>query len=101
MQESTPALIPALRSRRNAFAPISRLPSEILAEVFSFLSSSTWDKETGYLKWTCVVRVCHRWREIALNYPLLWSHINFTKLTPVAMVENTLPGEDDTLTFGG
>jgi F-box-like len=87
MQESILALIAALRSRRNALAPVSRLPPEVLAAVFSILSLSTWDKETGYLEWTCVVRVCHRWRETALNYPPLWSHINFTKLTPVAMVE--------------
>ena len=35
----------------------------------------------------CVAHVCRRWRETALNHPRLWSHINFTKLTPAGMAE--------------
>ena len=71
----------ALRSRRNILAPISRLPPETLATIFSFLSPS-WNKEAGYSAWMSVVHVCRRWRETALNHPRLWSHINFTNLTP-------------------
>jgi hypothetical protein len=29
--------------------------------------------------------VCHRWREISLNLPCLWSHINLTELTPAGV----------------
>ena len=77
----------ALRSRRNALAPISRLPPETLAVIFSFLSPSAWDKEAGHFARMCVAHVCHRWRETALNHPRLWSHIDFTKLTPAAMAK--------------
>ncbi|KAF8481686.1 hypothetical protein DFH94DRAFT_404420 [Russula ochroleuca] len=77
----------ALKSRRNALAPISRLPPEILATIFSLLPPSTWNKEAGHLEWIRVGHVCRLWRETALNHPRLWSYINFTKLTPAAAVE--------------
>ena len=93
----------ALRSRRNALAPVSRLPPETLAAIFFFLSppatfftSLHFNRygcfnDYGHLAWMCVAHVCHQWRETALNHPRLWSHINFTrstvKLTPVAMAE--------------
>jgi hypothetical protein len=74
----------ALRSRRNALAPISRVPPETLAAIFSFLSPS-WNKEAGHLAWMHVAHVCRRWRETALNHPHLWSYINFAKLTPAGV----------------
>jgi hypothetical protein len=70
-----------------ALAPISRLPPEILASIFAFLSPSAWNEEAGHSAWICITHVCHWWRETALNYPRLWSHINLTKLTPVGMAE--------------
>lgn len=76
-----------LGSHHNALAPISRLPPEILAEIFCFFTSSTWNKEYGHLAWIRVTHVCHQWRETALSHPRLWSHINFTKLMPTAMAE--------------
>ena len=99
LEESTRAL----RSRRNALAPISRLPLETLAAVFFFLSPPAtfftsfhfnrygYFNDYGHLAWMRVAHVCQQWRETALNNPRLWSHINFTintvKLTPVAMAE--------------
>jgi hypothetical protein len=77
----------ALKSRRNALAPISCLPPEILAAIFSLLPSSTWNKGAGNLEWIRVAHACRRWREIALNHPRFWSYINFTKLTPAAVAE--------------
>ena len=82
LQES----ILALKSRRNALAPISRLPPETLAEIFSLLPSS-WNKQVGHLARIRVAHVCSRWRETALNHSLLWSHIDFNMLTPAGMAE--------------
>ena len=76
-----------LKSRRNALAPISRLPPETLAAIFSFLPSSTWNKGAGHFEWIRVAHICRRWRETALNHPRFWSYINFTKLTPAAVAE--------------
>ena len=72
---SLQASIRALKSHRNKLAPISRLPPETLAAIFSFLPSSRF------------AHVCSRWRETTLNYPRLWSYINFDMLTPVGMDE--------------
>ena len=84
LEESTRAL----KSRRNALAPISCLPPETLAAIFSFLSPE-WNNDAGagYLEWICITHVCRRWREAALNHLRLWSHINLTKLAPAAMAE--------------
>ena len=78
--------IRVLKSRRNALAPISRLPPETLAAIFSFLSPST-NKEAFHLKWICVSHVSRQWRETALNYPRLWSHIKLSKPVPAAIAE--------------
>ena len=74
--------------RRNALAPISRLPPETLAEIFSLLSFSADDSESvPYLAWIHVTHVCHRWREIAIYSPYLWGHINFTEVTLPGLTE--------------
>jgi hypothetical protein len=39
------------------------------------------------MDWLCVTHVCHQWREIALNNPLFWNHIDFTNLTPASAAE--------------
>jgi len=77
-----------LKYRRNALAPISRLPPETLAEIFSLLPFPTHDfEDVPYLEWIRVTHVCHRWREIALCFPYLWNHIHFTKLTLAGITE--------------
>jgi hypothetical protein len=74
--------------RRNTLAPISRLPPETLAEIFSRLPFSGDDNEdVPYLAWIGVTHVCHRWREIALHSPYLWNHIDFTELTLAGFTE--------------
>ena len=77
----------ALKSRYNELVPISRLPCEVLAAIFSFLSAFAWDEGSGLLAWICAAHVCRRWRETALNHPRFWNHINLTELTPVGMAE--------------
>ncbi|KAF8492738.1 hypothetical protein F5888DRAFT_1891575 [Russula emetica] len=84
---SSEASTRALKSRYNELAPISRLPCEVLSAIFSFLSVFAWNDGSGLLAWIHVAHVCHRWRETALNHPRFWSHINFTKLTPVGVAE--------------
>jgi hypothetical protein len=34
-----------------------------------------------------VSHICHQWREIALNQPLLWSHVDFTTLSSAGITE--------------
>ena len=86
--------IRALRYRRNALAPISSLPTEVITLIFSFLrarATSAFTPDTkpdpDPLAWLRVTHVCHQWREIALNLPHFWSHIDFTNLSPVGAAE--------------
>ena len=74
---------------RNTLIPISRLPPEIQSIIFSLLPSfEVLDLDfsnLGSFPQTLtapVSHVCRRWREISLNLPCHWSHINFTKPTP-------------------
>ena len=77
-----------LKYRHNALAPISRLPHETLAEIFSLLSFPAGKYQYyRYMEWICVTHVCRRWREVALCFPYLWSHIDFTSLTLAGVTE--------------
>ncbi|KAH9081463.1 hypothetical protein EDB83DRAFT_2512327 [Lactarius deliciosus] len=93
--ESLESSIRELRLRRNALAPISFLPTDVFAAIFSFLrirvpiapSPSALGGRSDHLAWLRVTHVCHHWREIILNQPLFWSHIDFTTLTSAGAVE--------------
>ena len=81
----------ALRYRRNALAPVSSLPPEVTVLIFSLSrapssTSTTWEKPDR-LAWLRVAHVCHQWRELALNHPLFWSHVDFVNLSPVGAAE--------------
>jgi hypothetical protein len=77
-----------LECRRNPLAPISRLPLETLAEIFSLLRFPTdHSKRLPYPAWIRVTYVCRRWRKVALYFPSLWSRIHFNKLTPAGIAK--------------
>uniref|UniRef100_A0A8H7XVH0 F-box domain-containing protein n=1 Tax=Psilocybe cubensis TaxID=181762 RepID=A0A8H7XVH0_PSICU len=63
----------SLRTRRNTFSPISRLPPELLSRIFGFLSQDSPLYGTTVLSWIRVSYVCRTWRSVALNHPSLWS----------------------------
>jgi hypothetical protein len=80
-----------LRLRRNVLQPISSLPPEMLATIFSFLClpgipSLGGEPDRNRTRFR-ITRVCHQWRDIALNQPQLWSHINFNTLSLAGATE--------------
>jgi hypothetical protein len=84
--------IRALKFRRNALAPISSLPTEVFAAIFSLLrlpgtTSAPAGEPDHHLAWSSVTHVCHQWREITLNDPLLWRQIDFTNITLAGAAE--------------
>jgi hypothetical protein len=86
LEESTG--IRALRLRRNALSPISTLPPEVFTAIFSLLCPSSPDiNPDHHLARLCVSHVCHHWREISLNQPLLWSNVNFNTLRLAGAIE--------------
>jgi hypothetical protein len=81
---------------RNEFAPASSLPTEVVTAIFSFLHVRVTSPafvhcekpdQPDRLAWLRVTHVCHQWREIALNHPLLWSHVDFTTFSPAGAAE--------------
>ena len=82
--------LPLIRPK-DELTPISSLPTEVITIIFSFLclpaTSLLGEKPNHHLVWQPVAHVCHQWREIAINQPLLWSHIDFNKLTLAGVIE--------------
>ncbi|KAG2015325.1 hypothetical protein CC2G_008608 [Coprinopsis cinerea AmutBmut pab1-1] len=62
-----------LRFERNKLSPVSRLPAEVLSEIFVWRASPT---EKPRMWVPSITHVCASWREIALNFPPLWSTIH-------------------------
>ena len=83
--------IRALKSRRNTHSPVSSLPPEVFTAIFSFLClpgvPSLGGNRGQNLARLRISHVCQQWREIALNLPLLWSHIDFNTLSSAGASE--------------
>ncbi|KAF5310141.1 hypothetical protein D9619_010579 [Psilocybe cf. subviscida] len=68
-----------LKTRRNTYAPISRLPSELLVKIFAELRGDDDDDDddgSGIVDvraWHHVTHVCRHWRCVALNATILWT----------------------------
>jgi hypothetical protein len=74
-----------LKLRRNTLSPVSSLPPEIFAAIFSFLClpgiPSLGGNPDHNIARLHISHVCHQWREIAFNQPQLWSHVDFNTLS--------------------
>lgn len=70
-----------LWSQFNARLPVSRLPPEVLTKIF--IMHRDFAKYPGGAKlghpryWIAISHVCRHWRTVALNYPTLWTYIDF------------------------
>ena len=85
-----------LKSRRNALTPISSLPTEVISTIFSLLrvpvassplTPPTPSENPDTLPWLRLSHVCHHWREITLNQPLFWSHLQIANFSLAGAVE--------------
>jgi hypothetical protein len=69
--------IRALKSRRNELSPISRLPAEILCNIFSLSFFWKPDYWTNFSQ-VNFSQVSQHWRSLALSVPELWTDIPLT-----------------------
>lgn len=71
----------SLKSRKNSLCRISRLPPEVLSEVFLVLAEQLQarDRFKVDFKWITVAQVCRLWRDIALQHGRLWGKIDVTR----------------------
>ncbi|KAH8092641.1 hypothetical protein BXZ70DRAFT_450031 [Cristinia sonorae] len=94
----------ARKKSLNALTPSHCLPPEILTEIFALcvdaavtrseddgLYSSESDPPlTSPYSWIHIIHVCHRWREVALQAPILWCNIIWTPAVNIACVSAML-----------
>jgi hypothetical protein len=72
----------ALKTLRNTFSPISRLPTEILCHIFYF----TQEQQRYFvLNWIKVTYISRQWRTVALNSPNLWTNLLFGPWTSIML----------------
>ncbi|KAI0067626.1 hypothetical protein BV25DRAFT_840188 [Artomyces pyxidatus] len=64
--------IGAINRRRNAIAPISFLPDEILSQI---ILEHAFAMDIFSDKWFSTLLVCQRWQQITLRHAQLWSYI--------------------------
>jgi F-box-like len=70
-----------LSNDRNAILPISRLPVEVLSEIFLVLAALIpYEEAKKRPGWIAITYVCQRWRAAALGCLRLWSSISLTHL---------------------
>ena len=80
--DATRQLLRSLLTRRNALAPISLLPPEILIRVFHLLAldEPPFSSEQNF-GWIRTTHVCRHWRQVALSDSSLWARIS--RIDPV------------------
>ncbi|TFK58261.1 hypothetical protein BDN72DRAFT_782324, partial [Pluteus cervinus] len=73
------ARIISLKTTRNTFTVVARLPIEVLEQIFVITARSAGDQGVGkgalFISW-----VCRSWRELALQTSALWSYVDFLDL---------------------
>ncbi|KAJ3555151.1 hypothetical protein NM688_g2732 [Phlebia brevispora] len=73
-----------LRRERNALTPTCRLPPEVLAMIFVWVVDvqplgEPHDFTVPRIKhWYPLLHVCRRWRDVALECPVLWNRVDVT-----------------------
>lgn len=71
--------IRGINTRLNALVPISRIPPELLSEVFLHTAGHRADPASHpppLRDWIRVTHVCRHWRETALQCTALWSRVD-------------------------
>ena len=64
-----------VRSLKNTFAPINRIPPEVLSLIPKYHTTRYMDQSLITL-----THVCRGWREIFNSHSSLWTHLNFTNI---------------------
>ncbi|TBU34352.1 hypothetical protein BD311DRAFT_711465 [Dichomitus squalens] len=74
---------PDAETKSSPTPPIARLPTELLATIFSLVApfetsdSDDWDAKT-WMGWVPLMLVCRHWRNVGIATPWLWRRISVT-----------------------
>ncbi|KAH9918411.1 uncharacterized protein BXZ73DRAFT_80634 [Epithele typhae] len=79
------SILEDLRARINSYSPFSRIPAEIISEIFLHsvyrpdrrASSQIWQEQAEHIATLLpLTHVCQSWRRVALQLPALWTDID-------------------------
>ena len=93
--------IRSINTRLNALLPISRLPPEVLSEIFLRIAGyrpGHASRPPKVRAWMRVTHVCTHWREIALQCAELWSRLDVPSI-PELLALFLLRSKDTPLTM--
>ncbi|KAK7018356.1 F-box domain-containing protein [Favolaschia claudopus] len=65
--------ISILKAKRNALAPIRRLPNELMTRIITIYAS---ESDLFKLRWTNIMFVCQHWHALILAAQPLWAYID-------------------------
>jgi hypothetical protein len=95
--QSTHDALLSLRRTRNVLAPVSRLPPELLLQIFLACRDLCADSappnkprvgaSADRDAWLALTQVSHQWRQVALKAPMLWNHIDLINAQSSARAE--------------
>lgn len=77
------------KSQRNQFAPVSRLPPEVLSTIFSYAASHSEYPTLNLLYRYSFSHVSQTWRSVAINAPALWHVLPSSMLWAKVMIERS------------
>ncbi|KAJ7260359.1 hypothetical protein B0H12DRAFT_1107878 [Mycena haematopus] len=82
------AQIALLKAKRNAAAPISTLPNELMTRIFTIFAVES--SALFNLKWTKIMYVCRHWHALAQAAYPLWSFIDLSESANVDRLDDCL-----------
>ncbi|KAF9647941.1 hypothetical protein BDM02DRAFT_3269878 [Thelephora ganbajun] len=70
LEQDTLEVLSLLRSTKNTFAPINRIPPDVLSLIPDY-----WERQDMGEDLIALTHVCRGWREIFTSRPSLWTHL--------------------------
>ena len=74
LEQDTLIVLGLVRSMKNNFVPVSRIPGAILSLIPKYLERQSMGTSKDLITLT---HVCREWRELFMSYPSLWTRLNF------------------------
>ena len=71
LEQDTLAALSLLRSMRNTFVSINRIPPEVFSLILDY-----WERQDAERDAIALTHVCHGWREIFTSRSSLWTHLD-------------------------
>ena len=75
LEQDALEVLSLLRSVSNSFAPVNRIPPEIISLTLDYYDEGGTDQDL-----IALTHVCRGWRNMFISRPSLWTHLDFTNV---------------------